>query len=133
MRVRLVSAIVIAGLSLATRSGLAVLWPSEVQRIKRELVASDVEVRRRAATGIVEFGFRVGGRVAVRALADADVVVRLSAGEAARSLGVADIGEPVVGWLTHPDARVRLPAGELLASAPSPRAVAPLTRAMSAA
>lgn len=131
MRVRLVSAIVIAGLSLATRSGLAVLWPSEVQRIERELVASDVEVRRRAATRIVELGSRVGGRVALRALADPDVVVRLSAAEAARSLGVADIGEQVIGWLTHPDARVRLQAAELLASAPSPRAVAPLTRALS--
>ncbi|MFO7180215.1 MAG: HEAT repeat domain-containing protein, partial [Pseudomonadota bacterium] len=131
MRVRIVSTLVLAGLLLASRSGLAVLWPSEVQRIERDLAASDVSVRRRAATRIVELGPKVGSRVALRALSDPDVVVRLSAAEAAQSLGVSDIGERVVGWLTHPDARVRLQAAELLSRAPSPRAVAPLTRALS--
>jgi HEAT repeat protein len=132
---RLATLLLLSLLGLRTAPAAALLWPSEVSRIERDLAASDVEVRRRAAARLGELGERVAARLGARALEDPDVEVRLSAAAAARSLRLAGFAERVLGWLTDPDARLRLSAIELLAStaaeAPDLRAVGPLTRALS--
>lgn len=108
----------------------ALLWPSEIQRIERDLQASDVGVRRRAARRVRELPADLGGRVALRALEDPDLRVRLSALEAATTLGAPGLSERVIGWLTQSDPRLRLAAAEALAVQPVPRAVGPLSRAL---
>ncbi len=118
-------------LCLSAGTAEALLWPSEVNRIERDLGATDVEVRRRAAGRLAELGERVAQRLLGRAFDDPDVEVRLSAASAARALGLPGFGERVMGWLTDPDPRLRLEAIELLATAPSARTIAPLTRALS--
>jgi HEAT repeat protein len=128
---RFVSALLALCLGMSAVPAEALLWPSEVNRLERDLGAADVDVRRRAAGRIAELGERVAARLLARAFDDPDVEVRLSAASAARALGVPGFGERVMGWLTDPDARLRLEAIELLSTAPSARAIGPLTRALS--
>jgi HEAT repeat protein len=109
----------------------ALIWPSTVNSIERDLKADDVALRRRTAEKLSELPRPVLQRVALRALDDPDVEVRLLAARAARSAGLENLGERLIPWLTDADVRVRIAAAESLAVSPSPRAVAPLVRALS--
>src|SRR4051812_45112880 len=77
-------------LSLPAR---AVLWPSTVQRIERELHAPDVEVRRRAAQLLRDLPHGSGTRLSRAALDDSDVDVRLTALDACVAFGVPALGD----------------------------------------
>ncbi|MFZ5890299.1 MAG: HEAT repeat domain-containing protein [Myxococcota bacterium] len=109
----------------------ALIWPSAVSRIERDLRADDVGLRRRTAERLPELPRPVLVRVALRALDDPDVEVRLLAARAARAVPVENLGERLIPWLTDADVRVRVAAAESLAAAPSARGVAPLVRALS--
>jgi HEAT repeat protein len=114
-------------LSLPAR---AVLWPSTVQRIERELHAPEVDVRRRAAQTLRDLPESAGARLARAALDDSDVDVRLTALDACLGLGVPELGDHLVPWLTDAERRLRLAAAEALAESPTPRAVPSLGRAL---
>ncbi|MGC4088886.1 MAG: HEAT repeat domain-containing protein [Polyangiaceae bacterium] len=127
----------LASLALATLVGLlaprasALIWPSAVSSIERDLAADDVVVRRRTAERLSELPRTVLLRVAERALDDADVEVRLLVARAARLGSMPKLGERLIPWLTDSDMRVRVAAAEALASAPAARGVGPLVRALS--
>ena len=130
---RLVTALFFSIAAFGATPAQALLWPSEVLRIERDLGAAEVAVRRRAAARISELGERVAARVAARAIEDPDVEVRLSAIAAVRALRLSGFSERVSAWLTDPDARLRLEAIELLASSVGQRSrnVSSLARALS--
>jgi cellulose synthase operon protein C len=109
----------------------ALIWPSAVRDIERDLGADDVALRRRTAERLGELPRPILVRAALRALDDPDVEVRLLAARAARALPVQNIGERLIPWLTDPDVRMRVAAAEALAASPSARGVAPLVRALS--
>ncbi|MEP7050613.1 MAG: HEAT repeat domain-containing protein [Pseudomonadota bacterium] len=108
----------------------AVLWPSAVLRVERDLHSTDVEVRRRAAQSLRELPPSSGSRLASAALDDADVDVRLAALDACSSLRVAGLGDRLVPWLSDGERRLRLAAAEALSDNPSQRAVPSLGRAL---
>lgn len=114
----------------ASRSA-ALLWPSETERVMRDLGAADVAVRRRAAQRIRELPSSAAARAVRTSLEDDDIEVRLTAVETAKALRVTGLAERVIGWLTEADPRLRLAAAEMLAAEPTPRAVGPLSRALS--
>lgn len=109
----------------------ALLWPSEVVRIERELSSSEVAVRRRAAHQLRELPEKVAARAVLRALADDDLEVRLLAAETAKQIRMPQLSDLMLPWLTEAEPRVRLAAAEVLATEASPRAVGPLSRALS--
>src|SRR5450755_1301244 len=117
----------LCSLSLPAR---AVLWPSTVQRIERELHAPEVEVRRRAAQVLRDLPQSSGARLARAALDDSDVDVRLTALDACLAFGVPGVGDHLVPWLTDGERRLRLAAAEALAESPTLRAVPSLGRAL---
>jgi HEAT repeat protein len=108
----------------------AVLWPSTIQRIERELHAPEVEVRRRAAQALRELPQSSGARLARAALDDGDIEVRLTALEACRAFDVPDLGAHLVPWLSDGERRLRLAAAEALGESPALRAVPSLGRAL---
>lgn len=109
-------------------AGLA--WPDVVERIERDLSASDAVTRRAAARELVHLGRVHGGPLALAALDDPDDEVRLSAAEAAIRLRVAQASDVVVPWLNAPDARLRREACEVVRALPNPRTIAPLARTL---
>jgi HEAT repeat protein len=109
----------------------ALIWPSAVRALERELSADDVGVRRRAADRLSELPAQALARAALHALDDSDVEVRLLAARAARTAKLPGLGERLLAWLTESDARVRVASAEALLAAPTPRGVAPLIRALS--
>jgi HEAT repeat protein len=108
----------------------AVLWPSAILSVERELHSTDVEVRRRGAQQLRDLPPRSASRLASAALDDADVEVRLAALDACSSLRVAGLGERLVPWLSDGERRLRLAAAEALSDSPSLRAVPSLGRAL---
>ncbi|HEY5376266.1 MAG TPA: HEAT repeat domain-containing protein [Polyangiaceae bacterium] len=108
----------------------AVLWPSSVLRVERDLHSQDVDVRRRAAQSLRDLPSGSGTRLASLALDDADIDVRLSALDACLSLGLPGLGDRLVPWLTDGERRLRLAAAEALSDSPSLRAVPSLGRAL---
>jgi HEAT repeat protein len=108
----------------------AVLWPSAVQRVERDLHSQDVDVRRRAAQSLRDLPSASGTRLASLALDDADIDVRLSALDACLSLSLPGLGDRLVPWLTDGERRLRLAAAEALSDSPSLRAVPSLGRAL---
>ena len=108
----------------------AVLWPSSVLRVERDLHSQDVDVRRRAALSLRDLPSGSGSRLASLALDDADVDVRLSALDACLSLSLPGLGDRLVPWLTDGERRLRLAAAEALSDSPSLRAVPSLGRAL---
>jgi HEAT repeat protein len=125
------------GLYLATfclalsAPALAVVWPTAVQKVEKELVAEDVQVRRRAAQRLRELPLAAARRLADRALDDPDVEVRLTALETALAIDVPGVGGRVAVWLTDSERRLRHAAAEALGVSPTPRAVPALARALS--
>src|ERR1041384_993888 len=109
----------------------ALLWPSETSRIERDLEASDVAVRRRAAIRLRELPEKAAARAVFRALDDDDLEVRLTAVDTAKDQRISGLSERVLGWLTESEPRLRLAAAEVLAGEPNPKAVGPLSRALS--
>src|SRR5260221_7856072 len=101
----------------------AVLWPSTVQRIERELHGPEVEVRRRAAQALRDLPQSSGARLSRAALDDSDVDVRLTALDACLAFGVRSLGEHLVPWLSDGERRLRLAAADALSESPTPRAV----------
>jgi cellulose synthase operon protein C len=114
-------------LSLPAR---AVLWPSTIERIERELQAPDAPERRRAAQSLRELPQSSGARLARAALDDADVEVRLTALDACLAFGVPHLGEHLVPWLSDGERRLRLAAAEALAESPALQAVPSLGRTL---
>jgi len=108
----------------------AVLWPSSVLRIERDLHSQDADVRRRAAHSLRDLPSGSGSRLASLALDDADLDVRLSALDACLSFGLPGLGDRLVPWLTDGERRLRLAAAEALSDSPSLRAVPSLGRAL---
>ena len=108
----------------------AVLWPSAVQRIERELHASEVTVRRRAAQALRELPPASGARLSRAALVDSDVDVKLTALDACLGFGLPALGEQLVPWLSDGERRLRLAAAEALGESPTLRAVPSLGRAL---
>jgi HEAT repeat protein len=108
----------------------AVLWPSAVLRVERDLHSQDVDVRRRAAQSLRDLPSGSGTRLASVALDDADIDVRLSALDACLSLSLPGLGDRLVPWLTDGERRLRLAAAEALSDSPSLRAVPSLGRAL---
>ncbi len=108
----------------------ALLWPSAVLRVERDLHSSDVDVRRRAAQTLRELPPSSGTRLASAALDDTDTDVRLAALDACLSLSVVGLGDRLVPWLTDGERRLRLAAAEALSDSPSLRAVPSLGRAL---
>lgn len=109
----------------------AVLWPSTVARVERELHNSDVDVRRRAAQTLRELPKASGSRLASSALDDADLSVKLTALDACLSFGLPALGDRLIPWLSDSERRLRLAAAEALSESPSARAVPSLGRALS--
>lgn len=126
-----VALLTVLGIGGWSRSSAALIWPTESIRIEADLAATDPAIRRRAARRIRELPNKIAWRVLDRSLDDDDLQVRLLALDAAKELEVPDLAERVLGWLTESESRLRLAAAELCASDPSPRAVAPLSRALS--
>lgn len=120
-----------AALCLTVTPASALIWPSAVRAIERDLAVADVGVRRRAAHRLRELPRAALARALLRAVDDGDVEVRLAAAQAAQGRTIEGLSERVVAWLTETDVRLRIAAAELLTSAPVPRAVAPLARALS--
>ncbi|MEO8903336.1 MAG: HEAT repeat domain-containing protein [Polyangiaceae bacterium] len=123
----------IGTLALALTASLpaqAVLWPSAVLRVERDLRSAEVGVRRRAAQSLRELPPSSATRLASAALDDADVEVRLAALDACLSLSVAGLGDRLVPWLSDGERRLRLAAAEALGDSPSLRAVPSLGRAL---
>ncbi|HEY4106691.1 MAG TPA: HEAT repeat domain-containing protein, partial [Polyangiaceae bacterium] len=108
----------------------AVLWPSAVQRVERQLHAADAETRRRAAQSLRDLPSASGARLSRAALDDSDVEVRLTALDACLAFAVPSLGAELVPWLSDSERRVRLAAAEALAESPSARAVPSLGRAL---
>ncbi|HEX3777226.1 MAG TPA: HEAT repeat domain-containing protein, partial [Polyangiaceae bacterium] len=108
----------------------AVLWPSAIQRLERQLHAPDVETRRRAAQSLRDLPSASGARLSRAALDDSDVEVRLTALDACLAFAVPSLGAELVPWLSDSERRVRLAAAEALAESPSARAVPSLGRAL---
>ncbi|HEY2409626.1 MAG TPA: HEAT repeat domain-containing protein [Polyangiaceae bacterium] len=125
----------LAGLLLAlilfdSASARAVIWPSAVEQVAKDLASHDATIRRRAAETLRTLPESAGKRLASAALDDADVDVRLLALDASLALGVSDVGERVLPWLTDSERRLREAAAEALAESPSARAVGPLSRSL---
>lgn len=117
-------------LSSPTRRAVALAWPDVVERVQRDLSASDASTRRAAALELVKLGRAHGGPLALAALDDPDDEVRLSAAEAAIRLRIAQASEVVVTWLNASDSRLRRQACEVVRALPDPRAIAPLARTL---
>ncbi|HEY3668011.1 MAG TPA: HEAT repeat domain-containing protein [Polyangiaceae bacterium] len=117
-------------LCTASLPAKAVLWPSAVLHVERDLHSQDVEVRRRAAQSLRDLPSGSGARLAGAALDDADIDVRLSALDACLSLNLPGLGDRLVPWLTDGERRLRMAAAEALSDSPSLRAVPSLGRAL---
>ena len=119
LRSVVLSAALLVSIELFAPAASALIWPSTVSGIERDLQADDVGLRRRTAEKLGELPRPVLKRVAWRALDDADVEVRLLAARAARSASLENLGERLIPWLTDADVRVRIAAAESLAQSPS--------------
>ncbi|HXX69428.1 MAG TPA: HEAT repeat domain-containing protein, partial [Polyangiaceae bacterium] len=117
-------------LSLAPNRAPALAWPDVVERVQRDLSASDAAIRRAAVRDLVKLGRVHGGPLALAALDDPDDEVRLSAAEATIRLRVARASDVVVTWLNAPDTRLRREACEVVRALPNPSTIAPLARTL---
>lgn len=122
---------ILIGLTMATSTGHAFVWPNTVERVEKQLHDNDVGVRRRAAQRLKDLPATAVRRLVNEALADPDVEVRIAAAEAAMLVGGAATADRVVPWLNEPDARLRRVAVELLRQNPNPAAIAALGRVLS--
>lgn len=108
----------------------AVLWPTAVLRVERDLKSQEVEVRRRAARGLRDLPTSSGTRLCVVALDDADLEVRLAGLDACLAVALPGLGDRLVPWLSDGERRLRLAAAEALSQSPSSRAVPSLGRTL---
>jgi HEAT repeat protein len=122
-----IAAVLLLGSAAAEGS----IWPSSAQRVERELAASELETRRRAAHALGELPRSVARRLVGLALADPDVEVRLAAAGVARQVELPDLADRLAAWLSDPEARIRLAAAEALRTRATGSALAALGRATS--
>lgn len=127
-------AVLIAAIAGAiSESRAAIIWPSEIARVERDLQAADVVQRRAAANRLAELPRATLERVLPMVLSDTDPEVRLLGAAGARYVGAtwspprtARLGE----WLRDGDWRLRHAAAELLTRAPDVAAIPDLVRSL---
>jgi HEAT repeat protein len=115
---------------LGSSGAQAFVWPSTVDRTGRELIASDVLARRRAARALMTFPPIAVKRLGLPALDDPDPDVRISALEALLAARAEGLAPRVTIWLGDTDATIRRAAAGALARLPSGAGVGALARVL---
>jgi HEAT repeat protein len=117
----------LAGLAGTARGGV---WPTEVDRLARQLEAPDLAERRAAAGRLSALPSHLVGALVTRALEDPDLDVRLAAAGALLAHRSAPPEDVILPWLSDPEPRLRLAACQVLRQGPSPKAVPALARVL---
>ncbi|MFO0661803.1 MAG: HEAT repeat domain-containing protein [Polyangiaceae bacterium] len=106
------------------------VWPTEPDRITRDLASSDVSARRAAAKKLLSLPTNLARPLVQQALGDNDSDVRVAAADAATAHRVVGAGDVVASWLNEPETRIRLAACRVLQSSPSAKATPTLGRVL---
>lgn len=125
-RAGLVGALVL-GLAGGARGGV---WPTEIDRVARQLESSEVAERRAAATRLSGLPPQVASALLTKAVEDTDIEVRLAAAAAMLEHRLPPPEERVLTWLNEQDARLRLAACQVLRAGVSAQGLPSVARAL---
>lgn len=115
---------------LAGAPALAGVWPTEIDRIARQLEASEATERRAAAGRLAGLPVQVARALLPRAVEDPDADVRLAAAAALVAHRLPPPEERILTWMNEQDARLRLAACQALQFGASAQAIPALSRAL---
>ncbi|MFW5876085.1 MAG: HEAT repeat domain-containing protein [Myxococcota bacterium] len=103
-------------------------WEGRLERLERELEATDPARRREVVRLLASYPAPAVREALLQALGDPDAGVRTEAAEAAGRVRLKEAVPRLLDWLGDADAGVRTSAARALGEIGAPRAVAPLTR-----
>ncbi|MCS6899798.1 MAG: HEAT repeat domain-containing protein [Myxococcales bacterium] len=117
-------------LGLAAAPAWGGVWPTEIDRVARQLESSEVSERRAAAARLASLPARVASSLLSKAIEDPDPEVRLASVAALLAHRLPAPEERVLRWLSEQDARLRLAACQALRSGVSVQGIPSVARAL---